>query len=94
MSVKSRELYSNPNGDRWLLCHDSDTQSVFIKHEPNVPSGGHISEIDIATFLNRGALNPEHQALLRLIATLVDDSTDHLGAELLVAAGKTIMHKP
>jgi hypothetical protein len=72
MSVKSRELYSSPNGDRWVLCHQSDTQRVFIKHEPNVPSCGHVSEIDVGTFLSRGPLNPEHQALLRLIATLTD----------------------
>jgi hypothetical protein len=76
MSVKARELYSSPNGDRWLLCCESDTQRVFIKHEPNAPSGGHVSEIDIGTFLNRGPLNPEHQALLRLIATLVNGGVE------------------
>ena len=76
MSVKMRELYSSPNGDRWLLCRESDTQRVFIKHEPNAPSGGHASEIDIGAFLNRGPLNPEHQALLRLIATLVNGGAE------------------
>ena len=45
--------------------------SGFVRHEPNAPSGGHQSDIDIGTFLTRGPLNPEHQALLRLIATLV-----------------------
>jgi hypothetical protein len=29
--------------------------------------------LDIGTFLSRGPLNPEHQALLRLIAILVDE---------------------
>jgi len=72
MSVKTRELYSSPNGDRWLLCCESDTQRVFIRHEPNAPSGGHASDIEIGIFLTRGPLNPEHQALLRLLATLVD----------------------
>ena len=81
MSVKARELYSSPNGDRWLLCCESDTQRVFIKHEPNAPSGGHVSEIDIGTFLSRGPLNPEHQALLRLIATLVDGDAETPTAE-------------
>ena len=73
MSVKSQQLYSSPNGDRWLLCSESKTDRVFIRHEPNASSGGHASEIEIGTFLTRGPLNPEHQALLRLIATLVDD---------------------
>jgi hypothetical protein len=81
MSVKSRQLYSSTNGDRWLLCHQSDTQRVFIKHEPNVPSGGHVSEIDIGTFLSRGPLNPEHQALLRLIAALTDGDPETPTAE-------------
>ena len=76
MSMKSRELYSSPNGDLWLLCHDANAQRVFIKHEPNVPSGGQLSEIEIGTFLSHGPLNPEHQALLRLIASLVNDQGD------------------
>jgi hypothetical protein len=81
MSVKSRVLYSSPNGDRWLLCHESDTQRVFIKHEPNAPSGGHVSEIDIGTLLSRGPLNPEHQALLRLMAMLTDGDLETPTAE-------------
>ena len=76
MTIQTRELYSSPNGDRWLLCRESETRRVFIRHEPNAPSGGHVSEIDIGTFLSRGALNPEHQALLRLIAALVDDGAE------------------
>lgn len=70
--IRTRELYSSPNGDRWFLCHDRDTERVFVRHEPNIPSGGRSSEIDIGLFLRGGPLNPEHQALLRLIATLVD----------------------
>ena len=73
MTIQTRELYSSPNGDRWLLCRESETDRVFIRHEANRPSGGQVAETDIGTFLSRGPLNPEHQALLRLIATLVDD---------------------
>jgi hypothetical protein len=71
MSVKTRELYRGPNGDRRLLSCESDAQRVFIRHEPNAPSEGRASNIDIGTFLTRGPLNPEHLALLRLIATLI-----------------------
>lgn len=70
MEVDTRELYTSPNGDRWLLCREGDR--VFVRHEPNVPSGGRVSDIEIGAFLSRRPLNPEHQALLRLIASLID----------------------
>jgi hypothetical protein len=73
MPIQTRNLYSSPNGDRWLLCRDTDTDRVFVRHEPNAPSGGQVSYLDIGTFLSHGPHNPEHQALLRLIAALVDD---------------------
>jgi hypothetical protein len=71
MPIQTRILYTSPNGDRWLLCQNTETNRVFVRHEPNAPSGGRASQIDIGTFLSRGPLNPEHQALLRLIGTLV-----------------------
>jgi len=45
---------------------------VFVRHEANIPSGGKRTDIDIGEFLSRGQRNPEHQALLRLIGTLVE----------------------
>jgi hypothetical protein len=72
MPVDTRELYSSPNGDRWFLCCNPATGRVFIKHEANVPSGGQSTEIDIGAFLSGGPRNPEHQALLRLIGTLIE----------------------
>jgi len=71
MSVETRELYSSANGDRWFLAHEAGTGRVFIRHEANVPSGGQATDIDIGEFLRRGGQSPEHQALLRLIGTLV-----------------------
>jgi hypothetical protein len=67
MSVQKRELYSSPNGDKWFLSGDPDTDTVFIRHEANVSSGGHVTEMDIATFLSSGQRNPEHQALLNCL---------------------------
>jgi hypothetical protein len=72
MSARKRELYSSPNGDKWFLSVTPDTGIVFIRHEANVPSGGHVTEMDIGTFLSGGPRNPEHQALLHLIGTLVE----------------------
>jgi hypothetical protein len=72
MAVETKELYSSPNGDRWFLGRDAATGEVFVRHEPNAPSGGRPSHIEIGAFLSRGARNPEHQALLHLIGTLIE----------------------
>jgi hypothetical protein len=73
MTYQKRELYrSAPNGDRWLLVREAGSERIFIEHEPNVSSGGRKSQIELGDFLMHGARGPEHQALLRLIATLVD----------------------
>jgi hypothetical protein len=72
MAVEMRELYSSPNGDRWYLARDIDSGRVFIRHEPNLPSGGQAACIEVGAFLGRGGQGPEHRELLRLIGTLVD----------------------
>ena len=71
MAVEMLELYSSPNGDRWYLACDVDSGQVFIRHEPNLPSGGQAAHIEVGGFLGRGGQNPEHRELLRLIGTLV-----------------------
>jgi hypothetical protein len=72
MALQSRELYrSAPNGDRWSLVRESVSGRVYIEHEPNLPSGGRTTHIEIGEFLAHGGQGPEHQALLRLIGTLV-----------------------
>ncbi|MXQ10488.1 hypothetical protein [Microvirga makkahensis] len=68
---RARTLYSSPNGDRWYLIRDTSGE-IFIRHEANVASGGHVAHIDLGTFLSSGK-GPEHQELLRLIGTLVDE---------------------
>ena len=73
MTLQKRELYrSAPNGDRWSLVRDPASQHVFIEHEPNASSGGQTTHIEIADFLH-GGHGPEHQAMLRLIGTLVEE---------------------
>jgi hypothetical protein len=57
--------------DRWLLARDPDTDRVFIRHEPNLPSGGQVADIEIGAFLIATGNGPEKQELLRLIGTLV-----------------------
>jgi hypothetical protein len=71
VAVRTREIYHSPNGDRWLLALDSDTSRVFVRHEPNLPSGGQVADIEIGAFLIGAGSGPEKQELLRLIGTLV-----------------------
>jgi hypothetical protein len=70
--LETRELYHSANGDRWFLVRERDSARVFIRHEPNVSSGGHTTDIDLGAFLAQGGRGPEHQELLHLIGTLVE----------------------
>ena len=72
MSPHRRELYRSANGDCWSLARDPAKGHAFIVQEPNASSGNKPSQIDIGAFLRMGANGPEHQALLRLIAKLVE----------------------
>jgi hypothetical protein len=75
-NIRTKELYSSPNGDRWHLCSDGSGR-VFIAHQANLPSGGRISRIELADFLSRG-YGPEQQSLLHLIGTLMDETPGEL----------------
>jgi hypothetical protein len=74
--IRTRELYSSPNGDRWHLCKDASSR-VFVVHQANLPSGGHISRVELVDFLSR-AYGPEQQAFLNMIRTLVDSDAGEL----------------
>lgn len=67
-----RELYRSSNGDCWYLGRDPSDGRAIVVHEANRPSGGQVTCIDIVQFLGHGGNGPEQQALLRLIATLVE----------------------
>ena len=66
-----RELYRSPNGDSWFLGREPGDGRAFIIHQPNAPSGGRLSHIELGEFL-RSRDGPEQRALLRLIGTLVE----------------------
>src|SRR5580698_7177098 len=66
-----RELYRSPNGDSWFLGREPTNGHAFIIHQPNAPSGGRLSHLELGVFL-RDAAGPEQRALLRLIGTLVE----------------------
>ena len=73
MSLQTRELYNSANGDSWDLVRESGSGRVFVRHEPNASSGGRASEIEVGRFLTQGGHGPQHQELLRLIGTLVEE---------------------
>jgi hypothetical protein len=70
--VEMRQLYRSPNGDGWFLARDPMTGSAFVRHQANAPSGGQVTDIEIGAFLS-GPRNPEQDALLRRIGTLILD---------------------
>ena len=67
-----RELYRSHSGDTWFLGREPTNGEAFIIHQPNGPSGGQLSHIELGAFLRDGGNKPEQRALLRLIGMLVD----------------------
>jgi hypothetical protein len=53
VAVRTREIYRSANGDRWLLARDPDTGRVFVRHEPNLPSGGRSPTLRSEPFSSR-----------------------------------------
>lgn len=76
MPTQERQLYASENGDCWSLARDSGTGRVFVRHRPNLSSGGQSSDVDLGNFLVQGGLGPEKQELLRLVGSLVDGAQD------------------
>ena len=74
--IRTTELYSSPNGDRWHLCKDASGR-VFVLHQANIPSGGQTSHIELSDFLTRG-YGPEQQALIRMIGALIESTPGEL----------------
>jgi hypothetical protein len=72
MPVQTRQLYRSANGDRWLLAREADSDRVFVRHEANPSSGGHVTDSALGAFLSQGGHGPEKQELLRLIGSLVE----------------------
>jgi hypothetical protein len=71
--MTGRVLYESANGDIWRLVRDPHSGRPAVEHQPNASSGGRASVTEIGQFLRAGGSGPEHQALLALIGTLIDD---------------------
>jgi len=67
MTVRADEFHRSSNGDRWLLIRDLQSGRSVVRHEPNLASGGRVTETDIPEFLDRTGSSPEHLALQSLL---------------------------
>lgn len=43
------ELYRSPNGEAWFIAREPASGYAFIIHQPNAPSGGRLSHIELGS---------------------------------------------
>jgi hypothetical protein len=69
-------IHTSSNGDRWLLVRNPESGDVFVRHLPNAASGGKSSHIELEAFLLKSKGSPERESLLRMIGSLVSETTN------------------
>ena len=67
MARTVEDFYRSSNGDRWQLIRDTASGRSFVRHEPNLSSGGRTTDTDVDEFLNRTGSSPENLALRALL---------------------------
>ena len=67
MAITTDDFYRSSNGDRWQLIRDTASGRSFVRHEPNLSSGGRTTDTDVDEFLNRTGSSPENLALRALL---------------------------
>ncbi len=75
MTIARKLIYAASNGDNGFLCVGKNPSDVIVLHEPNGPSGGRPSRVELSTFLSFGADCPERLPLLGVIDSLVAASS-------------------
>jgi hypothetical protein len=70
MPQTAEDFYRSANGDRWQLVRDAASGRSFVRHEPNLASGGRVTDTEIDEFLNRTGSSPENLALRALLERL------------------------
>jgi hypothetical protein len=68
MAITAEDFYRSSNGDRWQLIRDTASGRAFVRHEPNLSSGGRVTDTEVDEFLNRTGSSPENLALRALLA--------------------------
>jgi hypothetical protein len=69
--MPQREIYTSQEGGSWFLCRN-ESGHVYVVHEPSKASGDKGSAVGLGDFLSKPSIGPEHDALLRMIGSLVD----------------------
>jgi hypothetical protein len=67
MALSAEDFYRSSNGDRWQLIRDTASGRSFVRHEPNLSSGGRVTDTEVEEFLNRTGSSPENLALRALL---------------------------
>jgi len=67
MTIQIDEFHRSSNGDRWRLVRDTETGHRTVRHEPNLPSGGRVTETPMEEWLDRTGASPENAALRALL---------------------------
>jgi hypothetical protein len=67
MAITAEDFYRSSNGDRWQLVRDTDSGNCFVRHEPNLASGGRVTDTEVDEFLNRTGSSPQNLALRALL---------------------------
>jgi hypothetical protein len=67
MTILTDDFYRSSNGDRWQLLHDTASGRRVVRHEPNLASGGQVTDTAIAEFLDRTGISPQNVALRALL---------------------------
>jgi hypothetical protein len=67
MTIQIDDFYRSSNGDRWRLVRDTETGHRTVRHEPNLSSGGRVTEISVEDWLDRTGASPENAALRSLL---------------------------
>jgi hypothetical protein len=75
MSILVDDFYRSSNGDRWQLFRDTASGREVVRHEPNLSSGGKVTEHGVQEFLDRTGSSPENRALRALLEKHRDAST-------------------
>ena len=58
MPITAQDFYRSSNGDRWQLVRDTASGKCFVRHEPNLSSGGRITDTEVNEFLERTGSSP------------------------------------
>jgi hypothetical protein len=67
MTLITKDFYKSSNGDRWQLIQDDASGHSFVRHQPNLSSGGRTTDTEIDVFLDRTGSSPENLALRALL---------------------------